>query len=124
MVAPGLRWLYSHVPSYSEWNRFWIFWKMGDGVLQGVRVDPEWEPKDTAVSVMNDFMRMMLTEYLKAQFAARPDLLEQVVPTYPPGAKRLARAFKKAPGSATCSMTSSDVTRSNCPSSACTSPAR
>ena len=32
-VAPGLRWLYAHVPSYSEWNRFWIFWKMGDGVL-------------------------------------------------------------------------------------------
>src|SRR5581483_5745161 len=32
-VAGGLRWLYEHVPSYSEWNRFWIFWRMGDGVL-------------------------------------------------------------------------------------------
>ena len=39
-VSPGLRWLYGHVPSYSEWNRFWIFWRMGDGVLDGVRVDP------------------------------------------------------------------------------------
>ena len=48
-VAPGLRWLYAHVPSYSEWNRFWIFWKMGDGVLAGVRVDPDWEPKDASV---------------------------------------------------------------------------
>jgi 4-hydroxyacetophenone monooxygenase len=90
-VAPGLRWLYSHVPSYSEWNRFWIFWKMGDGVLQGVRVDPEWEPKNASVSVINDFMRMMLTEYLHAQFADRPDLRDAVVPTYPPGAKRLLR---------------------------------
>ena len=90
-VAPGLRWLYSHVPSYSEWNRFWIFWKMGDGVLEGVRVDPEWEPKHASVSTMNDFVRMMLTEYFKAQFADRPDLLEQVVPTYPPGAKRMLR---------------------------------
>ena len=35
-VEPGLRWLYAHVPSYSEWNRFRIFWKMGDGVLAGV----------------------------------------------------------------------------------------
>jgi 4-hydroxyacetophenone monooxygenase len=90
-VAPGLRWLYSHVPSYSEWNRFWIFWKMGDGVLEGVRVDPAWEPKDASVSMANDFVRMMLTEYFNAQFAGRPDLLDAVLPTYPPGAKRLLR---------------------------------
>src|SRR5918994_1220428 len=32
-VAGGLRWLYAHVPSYSEWNRFCIFWRMGDGAL-------------------------------------------------------------------------------------------
>ena len=34
-VSAGLQWLYAHVPSYSEWNRFWIFWRMGDGVLAG-----------------------------------------------------------------------------------------
>ncbi len=51
-VAPGLQWLYAHVPSYSEWNRFLIFWKMGDGVLEGVRVDPDWEPKDHAVGLV------------------------------------------------------------------------
>jgi 4-hydroxyacetophenone monooxygenase len=90
-VAPGLQWLYAHVPSYSEWNRFWIFWKMGDGVLEGVRVDPAWEPKDASVSAANDFVRMMLTEYFNTQFADRPDLLATVVPTYPPGAKRMLR---------------------------------
>jgi 4-hydroxyacetophenone monooxygenase len=90
-VAPGLQWLYAHVPSYSEWNRFWIFWKMGDGVLQGVRVDPDWEPKTESVSIVNEFMRQILTEYFKAQFASRPDLLDAVVPHYPPGAKRLLR---------------------------------
>ena len=42
-VSAGLRWLYGHVPSYSEWNRFWIFWRMGDGALAGVRVDPDWD---------------------------------------------------------------------------------
>jgi 4-hydroxyacetophenone monooxygenase len=36
-------------------------------------------------------MRMMLTEYLKNEFATRPDLLEHVVPRYPPAAKRLLR---------------------------------
>ena len=33
-VSDGLKWLYAHVPSYSEWNRFWIFWRMGDGGLR------------------------------------------------------------------------------------------
>ncbi len=90
-VAPGLRWLYAHVPSYSEWNRFWIFWRMGDGVLPGVRVDPDWEPKGAAVSMMNDMLRMVLTEYVRGEFADRPDLFEQELPAYPPGAKRMLR---------------------------------
>ena len=72
------------MPSYSEWNRFWIFWKMGDGVLAGVRVDPDWEPKDRSVGLFNDILRQLLTAYLGEQFADRPDLLEKVVPAYPP----------------------------------------
>ena len=91
VVEPGLRWLYAHVPSYSEWNRFHIFWKMGDGVLPGVRVDPDWEPKDRAVGLFNDILRQLLTEYLDSEFAERPDLREKVLPSYPPGAKRLLR---------------------------------
>jgi 4-hydroxyacetophenone monooxygenase len=90
-VESGQRWLYGHIPSYSEWNRFWIFWRMGDGALATVRVDDEYEPKGAAVSVVNDFARMMLTEYIKAEFADRPDLLEHVVPTYPVGSKRMLR---------------------------------
>src|SRR5439155_24993890 len=79
-VEPGLRWLYGHVPSYSEFNRFWIFWRMGDGALMGVRVDDEWEPKDRSISAANDFVREMLTEYPSAEFAGRDDLLPPVVP--------------------------------------------
>ena len=41
--------------------------------------------------MINDFMRTMLTSYLEQQFHDRPDLLPKVVPTYPPGAKRLLR---------------------------------
>ena len=87
-VEDGLRWLYQHVPFYSEWNRFWIFWVMGDGQLAYVTADPDWEPKDRSVSEMNDEFRKLLTAYLEEQFAGRPDLFEKVVPTYPPGSKR------------------------------------
>ena len=90
-VPDGLRWLYAHVPYYSEFNRFWMFWKMGDGSLPGVRVDPDWEGDGASVNAMNDMMRMVLTNGIEGHFADRPDLLEHVVPRYPPGAKRLLR---------------------------------
>jgi 4-hydroxyacetophenone monooxygenase len=90
-VSAGQGWLYEHVPGYSEWNRFWIFWKMGDAMLDAVRVDPAWEAGGESVGALNAMLRLMLTEYLKAEFADRPDLLEAVVPNYPPGAKRLLR---------------------------------
>ena len=90
-VAAGQRWLYTHVPYYSQWHRFLIFWRMGDGVLPTVRVDPDWEPKDRAVGMMNELTRQLLVAYLEAQLADRPDLLPKVVPTYPVGAKRILR---------------------------------
>lgn len=89
-IPDGLRWLYAHVPFYSEWNRFWIFWRMGDGALEGVTVDPAWTGRDS-VSAVNDMGRALQTAYLEAEFGDRPDLLEQVVPRYPVGAKRMIR---------------------------------
>lgn len=90
-VADGQRWLYGHVPSYSEFNRFAIFWRMGDGALESVRVDPAWESDGGSVNMMSEFGRQMLVEYFKGEFGDRPDLLEKVVPHYPVGAKRMVR---------------------------------
>jgi 4-hydroxyacetophenone monooxygenase len=36
-------------------------------------------------------VRLLFSEYLKAEFADRPDLLDKVIPAYPPGAKRIIR---------------------------------
>ncbi|MEA3020782.1 MAG: 4-hydroxyacetophenone monooxygenase, partial [Actinomycetota bacterium] len=91
-VPDGLRWLYGHVPSYSEWNRFSIFWRMGDGAIAGVKVDPDWtDGNGESVSAVNEFMRQVLVENFKLEFGDRPDLLERVTPHYPPGAKRTIR---------------------------------
>lgn len=90
-VPDGQRWLYAHVPTYSEWNRFWMFWRMGDGTLPGVRVDPEWDGANGTVNATNDLMRSLFSSYLEQEFGDRPDLLPHVIPTYPPGAKRLLR---------------------------------
>ncbi len=110
-VEAGLQWLYSHVPSYSEWNRFLIFWKMGDGVLAGVRVDPDWEPKDRAVGLFNDILRQLLTDYLTEHFAA------------PTGSPRTGRARRIPPGrSACCGTTASGQVRCTAPTCSSSPP--
>lgn len=84
-------WLFRHIPSYSHWYRLLLFWRNAEGMLRMVKVDPDWEPKDRAVSAENDMLRQLLTGYLQHQFADRPDLVEKVVPGYPPSAKRVIR---------------------------------
>jgi 4-hydroxyacetophenone monooxygenase len=88
-VGDGLRWLYRHVPFYSEWHRFWMFWRTGDGMLDLARVDPDWPPTETSVSAANELMRQLLMGYLEMAFADRPDLLAKMTPAYPPVAKRV-----------------------------------
>lgn len=90
-VAPGLRWLFGHVPTYSELMRFAIFWRMGDGALESVRVDPNWKSDGSSVNQISEMGRQLLVEYYREQFGDRPDLLDKVVPHYPVGAKRAVR---------------------------------
>jgi 4-hydroxyacetophenone monooxygenase len=51
-----------------------------------VRVDPDWQSDGGSVNALNEMMRSVLANGIQAQFADRPDLLEHVVPHYPPGA--------------------------------------
>jgi 4-hydroxyacetophenone monooxygenase len=88
-VPEGMRWLLTHVPYYSHWYRFWMFWFSTDGLLPAATVDPAWPHMDRAVSEANDQLRMLLEMYLQSQFADRPDLMAKIVPTYPPSAKRM-----------------------------------
>jgi 4-hydroxyacetophenone monooxygenase len=90
-VATGLQWLYRHIPGYSPLSRFAMFWRLGDQALEAVRVDASWDGGPTSVSPLNEFAREMLTAYLQSEFADRPDLLSQVIPSYPVGAKRILR---------------------------------
>jgi 4-hydroxyacetophenone monooxygenase len=89
-LAAGLAELFERIPAYHQWFRFWQFWIATEGRLPLVQVDPEWN-RPESVSARNEELRIQLLERLKAQYAERPDLYEKVVPTYPPGAKRLLR---------------------------------
>lgn len=101
-IGPEVRWLRQHVPGYTNWSRFWVFWRTVEGMLPMATVDPTWDGGERSVSASNDFMREMLSGYLTGEFHDRPDLLEQVIPSYPPFSKRFilddgawARALKR-----------------------------
>ncbi|QGG94461.1 flavin-containing monooxygenase [Actinomarinicola tropica] len=87
-IEPAVRWLRREVPGYTHWSRFWTFWRNVEGMMPLATVDPEWDGGERSVSEANDMMRQLLTGYLESEFADRPDLLEKVVPQYPPFSKR------------------------------------
>ena len=89
-LAEGLLRLFELVPGYAHWFRLRLFWCTHEGTVGALRRDPAWDgPLEQAVSPRNDEARRLLTLYLESQFGDRPDLLAQVVPDYPVGAKRV-----------------------------------
>jgi 4-hydroxyacetophenone monooxygenase len=89
-VSEGVRYLLGHVPFYAGWYRLWHFWRFGDRVHPALRVDPHYPEAHLglAVSELNARHRRALTRYAEAELADRPDLLERVIPDYPPYARR------------------------------------
>lgn len=90
-VSDSAMWLYEHVPYYAQWQRFWLFAPGLWGVLEGWVVDPQYPPTERSVSAVNDDIRAMLTQGIEAQLTEDPELLGQVLPSYPVGAKRVLR---------------------------------
>ncbi len=88
-LPTGLRWLLDHVPGFAHWDRVWIFWRSHEVLVPMAAVDDAWESPNS-VSLMNDLVRGVFTEYYQAQFPD-PDLFAKVVPDYPPFSKRFVR---------------------------------
>lgn len=90
-ITDGTRWLFEHVPSFSHWWRLFQFWRLAEGMQPAAKVDPDWEGLPTTVSPLNAFVRDVFADHLRTTFAADPELLAKVMPTYPPIAKRVIR---------------------------------
>jgi 4-hydroxyacetophenone monooxygenase len=78
------------LPNYGRWERLSQFWILHEGLLVAARVDPEWDTDTESVSAMNDFIRSMLLDVLRAQ-VKDDELYEKMVPHFPPFAKRALR---------------------------------
>jgi 4-hydroxyacetophenone monooxygenase len=88
-VDPAARLLFTTVPYYARWYRFTEFWRYGDGLLRTLRKDPDWTDPQRSLNRTNDRHRREMTDYIRAQLASRPELVEKCVPGYPPFGKRI-----------------------------------
>ncbi|WP_406474340.1 flavin-containing monooxygenase [Streptomyces platensis] len=88
-VPAGARWLFAHLPYYAAWYRFA---QLAPG-LHGApwTVDRGYPPTERAVSAANEEARAVLAEAIQAQLTDAPELLNQVMPRYPVGSKRVVR---------------------------------
>ncbi len=87
-VADGTRWLLRHMPFYSNWHRFALFWSLTEFLLPAVTRDAAWSGAGS-ISELNAGVRMLLEGAIGDQLAGRPDLLAKVIPAYAPGGKRM-----------------------------------
>lgn len=90
-VSPAAQWLFRNVAGYTNWFRFWIFYRNVEGLIPAALVDDNWQGDGSSVGIVNDMVRELFTDYLETEFAGHPDLLAQVLPDYPPFSKRFIR---------------------------------
>jgi 4-hydroxyacetophenone monooxygenase len=87
-VPEGKKWCLQHLPFYTRWFRFLIFWPACDGAYDTVFIDPNWPHQERSVNEMNDFVYQMFSDYIKGQVGDDEELLRKVIPDYAPMGKR------------------------------------
>ena len=88
-IPESLRFLLREVPLYRIWYRLRLGWAYGDRVHGALQKDPAWPHPERSLNSVNDAHRAYFTQYVIEELGERADLLEQVLPTYPPFGKRL-----------------------------------
>ena len=88
-IPTAVRYLMDTVPLYRLWYEQRLSWTFNDRVHSSLFKDPEWTDPARSVNSTNDRHRESFTRYVKAELGDRQDLLEHVLPDYPPFAKRM-----------------------------------
>ncbi|MFG2657336.1 flavin-containing monooxygenase [Streptomyces sp. NPDC048425] len=88
-VSDGARLLMEQVPYYAAWYRLRLLWMFNDKLHPTLQIDPDWPHPERSVNAANDKHRDFFTRYLRTELAGREDLVEKLLPTYPPYGKRI-----------------------------------
>jgi 4-hydroxyacetophenone monooxygenase len=85
---PQVTWLDQNFPYFRYFMRFRAHWLMGPYLSGPLReVDPAFE-HPYARSAVNLRLRDQRIAFIERKFASRPDLLEKMIPAYPPYSRR------------------------------------
>jgi 4-hydroxyacetophenone monooxygenase len=87
-VGAGAQWAVRHLPYYGRWLRFVQWWTFADGAADLVVIDPDWDDGGLSCGKANHDVRELLVAWMRA-FTDDEDLLEKVIPKYPPLGKRM-----------------------------------
>ncbi|MBV1876546.1 MAG: NAD(P)/FAD-dependent oxidoreductase [Pseudomonadales bacterium] len=88
-VPDALRFLMQEVPIYQAWYRVRLGWTFNDRVYSSLQKDPSWQFPERSLNATNDAHRAYYTRYIETELGDRPDLLDKVLPSYPPFGKRM-----------------------------------
>lgn len=88
-VPEAMRFLFQEVPLYRMWYRMRLGWTYNDRIYESLHKDPNWEHPERALNATNDAHRGYFTSYIKKELGERVDLLDKVLPDFPPFGKRM-----------------------------------
>lgn len=86
-ISDELQWLFQTMPFYWNWNKYIAGFASND-LRELLIADEQWIADGGVVNKRNDAMREMLLGYIRAQVNGREDLIEKLVPDYPPMTRR------------------------------------
>jgi len=88
-VPEAVRYLLNVMPLYRVWYEQRLSWTFNDRVHETLFKDPKWRDPTRSVNAVNDRHRRFFTNYVISELGDRQDLLQHVLPDYPPFAKRM-----------------------------------
>ena len=89
-VPDAVRFLLREVPLYRSWYRVRLGWTFNDRIHSALHKDPNWMHPERSLNAQNDGHRAYFTKYVMEELGDRADdLLNKVLPTYPPFGKRM-----------------------------------
>ena len=89
-VPESMRFLFQECPIYRAWYRVRLGWTFNDRIHSALHKDPNWDHPERSLNAQNDAHRAYFTQYVVDELGDKADeLLEKVLPTYPPFGKRM-----------------------------------
>ena len=89
VVPEAVQFLLREVPLYQAWYRMRLGWTFNDRIHPALQKDPSWNHPDRSLNALNDAHRAYFTQYIESELGDRTELIDVVVPSYPPFGKRM-----------------------------------